>query len=63
MSTESLLIISGVVLSAVAILVFLIYYLVATKGSVVAEVAEKSGYQDKDVFIRDQTWGKPRYLS
>ena len=63
MSTESLLIISGVVLSVVAILVFLIYYLVATKGSVVAEVAEKSGYQDKDVYIRDQTWGKPRYLS
>ncbi len=63
MSTIDLLILASVVGSLVAVLVFLIYYITASKVESMSLTAKEEGYTDSNAYWREQLYGKPRPLS
>ncbi|MCL5783194.1 MAG: cbb3-type cytochrome c oxidase subunit I [Candidatus Thermoplasmatota archaeon] len=63
MSTLTLLITAGVVTSLAAILVFLLYYLAASKNEAAEITARDEGYPERGAYVREQMYGKPRALS
>ena len=63
MSTETLLIVAGILVSLVFIASFYVYYLYSTRAELLSHVAEDEGYSDRDAYVRDSLYGKPRPLS
>ena len=63
MSTETLLIVAGILVSLVFVASFYVYSLYSTRAEVLSHVAEDEGYSDRDAYVRDSLYGKPRPLS
>ncbi|MEM0157930.1 MAG: cbb3-type cytochrome c oxidase subunit I [Thermoplasmataceae archaeon] len=63
MSTETLLILSSILMALVAVIVFLVYYLVSSRNEVLADAAEQKGFSATDEFVRAQNYGRTRYLT
>ncbi len=63
MSATTLLVTASVIASLVAILIFALYYLTASKTESMSLTAKEEGYEDSGAYWREQVYGKPRPLS
>ncbi len=63
MSATTLLVTASVIASLAAILIFALYYLMASKTESMSLTAKEEGYEDSGAYWRGQVYGRPRPLS
>lgn len=63
MSATTLLVTASVIASLAAILIFALYYLVASKTESMSLTAKEEGFEDSGAYWRGKVYGRPRPLS